>query len=126
MAATASNNREADLLAIYPKLDRYSLNLFGHLEISEAFAPFIEAKYVRTDSMRYGSPAFFQGGTTGDARETVRFDNPFLSDQARARSAAGTCRRGIHRRRSGYGHRTVRRHFAPRAAQEPHRVRPTS
>ena len=78
------NNREEDLLAIYPQLDRYSLNLFGHLEISEAFTPFIEAKYVRTDSIRYGSPAFFQGGTTGAAQETVRFDNPFLTPQARA------------------------------------------
>ena len=73
-----------NLLAIYPQLDRYSFNLFGHLEISEAFTPFIEAKYVRTDSIRYGSPAFFQGGTTGAAQETVRFDNPFLTPQARA------------------------------------------
>lgn len=88
------NNREANLLAIYPTLDRYSFNVFGHLELSESFVPFIEAKYVRTESIRYGSPAFFQGGTTGDPRETVRFDNPFMSDQARAtlqaaRAAAG-------------------------------------
>jgi outer membrane receptor protein involved in Fe transport len=88
------NNREGTLLAIYPKLDRYSLNLFGHLELSEAFVPFIEAKYVRTESVRFGSPAFFQGGTTGDPRETIRFDNPFMGDQARAqlqaaRAAAG-------------------------------------
>jgi outer membrane receptor protein involved in Fe transport len=79
-----SNNREANLLAIYPKLDRYSLNVFGHLDVSESFSPFVEAKYVRTESMRFGSPAFFQGGTTGDSRELVRFDNPFLTDQARA------------------------------------------
>ena len=89
-----STGREANLLAIYPDLDRYSFNLFGHLELSEAFVPFVEAKYVRTESIRYGSPAFFQGGTTGDPRETVRFDNPFMSDQARttlqaARLAAG-------------------------------------
>jgi outer membrane receptor protein involved in Fe transport len=89
-----TTNRERDLLAIYPKLDRYALNVFGHLELSEAFVPFIEAKYVRTESLRFGSPAFFQGGTTGDPRETVRFDNPFMSDQARtqlqaARVAAG-------------------------------------
>ena len=88
------NNREKNLLAIYPKLDRYSFNVFGNLELSEAFVPFIEAKYVRTESVRYGSPAFFQGGTTGDPRETIRFDNPFMSNQARAtlqaaRAAAG-------------------------------------
>jgi outer membrane receptor protein involved in Fe transport len=76
-----SNNREADLLAIYPDLDRYNFNVFGNLEITEAFVPFIEAKYVRTESMRYGGPAFFQGGTTGDslARERPRFDNPYLT-----------------------------------------------
>jgi outer membrane receptor protein involved in Fe transport len=81
-----SNNREDNLLAIYPKLDRYSLNVIGNLEISEAFVPFVEAKYVRTESMRYGGPAFFQGGTTGDAgaRERPRFDNPYLTDANRA------------------------------------------
>jgi outer membrane receptor protein involved in Fe transport len=89
-----STGREANLLAIYPKLDRYALNIFGHLTISEAFEPFIEAKYVQTQSLRFGSPAFFQGGTTGNATETVRFDNPFMSNQARAtlqaaRTAAG-------------------------------------
>ncbi|HEY6125516.1 MAG TPA: TonB-dependent receptor plug domain-containing protein, partial [Steroidobacteraceae bacterium] len=84
LGGNGMNNREENLLAIYPDLDRYSLNVFGHLEIAEAFVPFIEAKYVRTESIRYGSPAFFQGPTTGDPRETVRFDNPYLSDQARA------------------------------------------
>ena len=77
------NNREKDLLAIYPTLDRYNANLFGHLELSEHFVPFIEAKFSRTESHRFGSPAFFQGGTTGAPQETVRFDNPFMSDQAR-------------------------------------------
>ena len=89
-----SNNREANLLAIYPKLDRYSFNVVSHLTLSEAFEPFIEAKYVRTESMRYGGPAFFQGSTIDADRERVRFDNPFMSDQARAvlqaaRTAAG-------------------------------------
>lgn len=86
------NNREENLLAIYPKLDRYSFNVFGNLALSDHFAPYIEAKYVRTESLRFGSPAFFQGttmgapaATTGSAiREQVRFDNPFMSTQARA------------------------------------------
>jgi outer membrane receptor protein involved in Fe transport len=77
------NNREKNLLAIYPTLDRYNANLFGHLELSEHFVPFIEAKFSRTESHRFGSPAFFQGATTGAPQETVRFDNPFMSDQAR-------------------------------------------
>jgi outer membrane receptor protein involved in Fe transport len=79
-----SNNREANLLAIYPKLDRYSFNVFGHLSISEGFEPFIEAKYVRTESMRYGGPAFFQGSTIDADRERIRYDNPFLTAQARS------------------------------------------
>src|SRR5690349_20749864 len=37
-----STGREGDLLAIYPKLDRYNLNVFGHLDVSEAFSPYIE------------------------------------------------------------------------------------
>jgi outer membrane receptor protein involved in Fe transport len=79
-----SNNRERNALGIFPELDRASLNLFGHLTISDALEPFIEAKYVRTDSMRNGGPAFFQGGTMGgDPRERPRFDNPFLTDVAR-------------------------------------------
>ncbi|HEU4781158.1 MAG TPA: TonB-dependent receptor plug domain-containing protein, partial [Steroidobacteraceae bacterium] len=84
LGGNGMNNREETLLAIYPDLDRYSLNVFGHLQISEAFVPFVEAKYVRTESIRYGSPAFFQGGTTGDPRETISWTNPYLSDQARA------------------------------------------
>jgi outer membrane receptor protein involved in Fe transport len=79
-----SNNREGKALGIYPTLERYSFNVFGNLQISEAFAPFIEAKYVRTDSKRWGSPAFFQGSTIDADRERPRFDNPFLTDSARA------------------------------------------
>ena len=79
-----TTNRERNALAIYPRLKRTSFNVFGNLEISEAVKPFIEAKFVRTESMRYGGPAFFQGGTIDGARERPRFDNPFLSDSARA------------------------------------------
>ncbi len=92
-----SNGREARLLGIFPALDRYSANLIGHFTISDAFEPFVEAKYVRTDSTSFGSPAFFQGSTIGggvDLRERPRFDNPFLTASAQAtinaaRAAAG-------------------------------------
>jgi outer membrane receptor protein involved in Fe transport len=93
-----SNNREAKLLGIYPTLDRVSFNVFGNLELSEAFAPFIEAKYVKTDSTRWGSPAFFQGSTIGagiDLRERPRFDNPFLTDATRAQINAGRAVAGL-------------------------------
>ena len=79
-----TTNREGKAFAIIPELERASLNVFGHLAIAESFEPFIEAKYVRTDSMRFGQPAFFQGGTLGDAREQPLLTNPFLTDAARA------------------------------------------
>jgi len=92
------NNREGKSLAIFPDLERASLNVFGHLTIDEAFEPFVEAKYVRTESTNYNPPAFFTGSTIGgglDLRERPRFDNPFLSDAARtqinqARAAVGS------------------------------------
>lgn len=90
-----SNNRERKALGIFPDLDRISVNVFGHLTISEAFEPFIEAKYVRTDSMRYGGPAFFQGGTIDGDRERPRFDNPFLSETTRDQIRAAYTQMGF-------------------------------
>jgi outer membrane receptor protein involved in Fe transport len=89
-----SNNREYHLLGILPKLERYSFNVFGNLKISDSFAPYVEAKYVRTNSLLQAQPAFFQGGTIDGDREQPRFDNPYLTDANRtaindARVAAG-------------------------------------
>ena len=104
--------REGKLLALSPKIDRYSLNILGHYEISPALVPFFEAKYVR--SLANGSqsgPFFSQGQTLGDSisvlgvndrsyasptsaavsnvnREGIRLDNPYLSAQARAAISA--------------------------------------
>src|SRR5262249_22311144 len=50
-----TTGREDQSLGIFPKLTRYSVNLIGHLEVSEAFDPFVEAKYVRTDSLSFGT-----------------------------------------------------------------------
>ncbi|MFL6771085.1 MAG: TonB-dependent receptor domain-containing protein [Sphingomicrobium sp.] len=76
-----------------PQLDRYNINLLAHYDVSDAFTPFVEAKYSRTDTVGTGSngPAFTQGSTFfdpsffvfgGPNREQFRLDNPFLSDQA--------------------------------------------
>jgi outer membrane receptor protein involved in Fe transport len=93
-----TNNRERTALAIYPDLDRVSVNLFGNLAINDSFKPFIEAKYVETKSMRWGQPAFFQGSTIGggvDLRERPRFDNPFLSAGAQATIQAARAEAGL-------------------------------
>ena len=90
------SGREGQLIALSPQLDRYSVNVLGHFEVSPAFVPFVEAKYVRSEA--FGSvsgPLFSQGATLGDFntnaagaalpnREQPRLDNPFLSAQARA------------------------------------------
>src|SRR3546814_13309389 len=53
----------SDLLAA--GLKRYSVNLLAHYDVSDAFRPFVEAKYVRVDALQEGQPSFFQGSLAG-------------------------------------------------------------
>jgi outer membrane receptor protein involved in Fe transport len=65
---------------LQPGLDRYAANLLASFEVSSGFKPFLEAKFVRVDSLTSGQPSFTGGGnTTG----TFSINNPFLTDQAR-------------------------------------------
>lgn len=83
VGGNGDNFRDGTQLGLYPKLDRYSANLIGHFEISPAFVPFIEAKYVRSDSLGSASgPFFFNGGVTGSPREHFYTNNPYLTSQA--------------------------------------------
>lgn len=66
---------------LQPGLDRYAANLIGSFELSPAFKPFFEAKYVRVDSLQAGQPTFTGGGGTSNS---FRVDNPFLTPEARA------------------------------------------
>lgn len=70
-------------LTVLPQQERININLLAHFDVSPAFVPFIEAKYVnlRTQGQQ-SSPAFTQGGTFGDIRERPRLDNPFLNTNA--------------------------------------------
>ncbi|KRC78435.1 TonB-dependent receptor [Sphingomonas sp. Root241] len=78
------NFRDGTQLGLRPRQDRYSANLIAHFEISPAFVPFIEAKYVRSEVLGSASgPFFFNGGVTGSPREVFYTDNPYLSAQAR-------------------------------------------
>ncbi|MEA3064612.1 MAG: hypothetical protein QOJ27_1058 [Sphingomonadales bacterium] len=72
--------REGRQFGLSPKLDRFSANLLAHFTVSEAFEPFLEAKFVRTKSLGNASGPFFTGATQGEAFLT---DNPFLNPQAR-------------------------------------------
>ena len=59
-------------------VQRYAGNLLINAEISPAFAPFVEAKYVHVDAFQAGPQATFLG-TLNSVYST---DNPFLNDQA--------------------------------------------
>jgi outer membrane receptor protein involved in Fe transport len=98
IGGNGDTRREGQLLQLLPQLDRYSANLIGHFEISPAFVPFIEAKYVRTDSYGQGSsgPAFFTGSTIDAFYERPRLDNPFLDPAARATIANAILASGIN------------------------------
>jgi outer membrane receptor protein involved in Fe transport len=61
---------------LQPKLERFSGNILAHYDVSDAFRPFVEAKYVRVDALQEGQPTF--------ANNTFSVNNPFLTDQARA------------------------------------------
>jgi outer membrane receptor protein involved in Fe transport len=114
IGGNSENFRGGDQFQLSPKLNRYNLDLLAHYDVSDAFTPFVEARYSRTDSSGTGSsgPAFTQGTTFGDSfslfngandgipsgnifggypplggarnREAFRLDNPFLDPTARA------------------------------------------
>jgi outer membrane receptor protein involved in Fe transport len=84
-----NNGREGTQLILSPILDRYSANLLAHYTVSDAFEPFLEAKFSRTDSRGSTSAPFFTGGlayfgglVTGSPREIFLTTNPFLTTQA--------------------------------------------
>ena len=85
IGGNGNTRREGVLVQLLPRLDRYAANLLGHFDISDAFIPFIEAKYVRTRSVSLGGsgPAFYTGSTIDALYERPRLDNPFLSPEAR-------------------------------------------
>src|SRR4029079_8724891 len=63
-----------------PGLTRKAVNLLAHYDVSDAFSPFIEAKFVRVDANQEGQPTFFNN--------TFSINNPFLSAQAKAQLQA--------------------------------------
>lgn len=62
---------------LQPGIERLAVNTLGHYEVSPAFVPFFEAKYVRNDVKQQSSPNFSQGDLI------LHLDNPYLSSQAR-------------------------------------------
>lgn len=85
LGGNGNTRREGVLVQLLPQINRYSANLIGHFDVSPAFTPFIEAKYVRVDTRSLGGsgPAFFTGSTIDALYERPRLDNPFLSAASR-------------------------------------------
>jgi len=86
-----------DTGALQPRLQRYVANLVAHYDVSDAFRPFIEAKFVRVESFAQGTPTFSQGGPQGlDGAGNpadpsnyliytpIALDNAYLTPQSRA------------------------------------------
>jgi len=83
----------SDYGTLFPQIERYSLNLLGHFDVTPAFKPFIEAKYARVNTFGQSSPSFlnsFCGGLRGlagldpcftSSSVPIRLDNPFLNPQ---------------------------------------------
>ncbi|HEY0628624.1 MAG TPA: TonB-dependent receptor [Sphingomicrobium sp.] len=99
IGGNGNNFRDGKQFGLSPTLDRYSINLIAHYEVSDAVVPFVEAKFVRTDSLGNASGPFFSpsigetypagnprdlfGEAFATPREFLFTDNPYLSDQAR-------------------------------------------
>ncbi|NJS13725.1 MAG: TonB-dependent receptor [Sphingopyxis sp.] len=63
-------------------LDRATFNLLAHFDVSDAFRPYVEAKYVRVEATGEGQASFFTSvpGTLGGP--AFRCNNGFLAPQA--------------------------------------------
>jgi outer membrane receptor protein involved in Fe transport len=84
LGGNGPTGREGQTLSVFPENKRINLNLLAHYDISDAFQPFVEAKWVRLDtSGNNAGPIFDQGTGTFDFRERTRLDNPFLNPAAR-------------------------------------------
>ena len=66
---------------LLPGLERYSGNVLFNFEVSPAFRPFVEAKYVNITANQTSTQPTFVAGTLNP---TFSIANPFLTDQARA------------------------------------------
>lgn len=82
-SSTAPGATLRDTGQLAPGLKRYTGNVLASYEISPAFKPFFEGKFVRLDAVQEGQPSFFQssfpaffGGGRG-----IRCDNPYLTAQ---------------------------------------------
>lgn len=84
--SNGQTGREGKIVSVLPFVERYTANLIGNYEFSDAAELFFEAKWNRVNTIgNNAGPSFVQGtGGTTDFRERVRLDNPFLNPDDRA------------------------------------------
>jgi outer membrane receptor protein involved in Fe transport len=63
---------------LLPRLERKSANVLASFEVSPAFRPFVEGKFVRIDGNQEGQPT-----SIANLQGTYSINNPFLTAQAR-------------------------------------------
>jgi outer membrane receptor protein involved in Fe transport len=70
--------------SLLANVQRYNFNLLAHYDISEAFKPYVEAKFARIDGSAEGQPSFFQGSFPAffGGGSNLRCNNGFLTAQA--------------------------------------------
>jgi outer membrane receptor protein involved in Fe transport len=71
-------------------VDRYAFNVLAHFDVSDAFRPFLEAKYVRVDASGEGQPSFFQGSSINNFSSF-----PLAGDPRRASGPRFACDNGF-------------------------------
>jgi len=83
---------------LFPEIERMSVNVLAHFDVSDAFRPFVEAKFVRLNVFSESSPSFFQNSIPAffGGGSNFRCDNPFLTAQAYAQlQTIGRCSTAI-------------------------------
>jgi len=63
-------------------VDRATVNLLAHFDVSDAFRPYVEAKYIRVDVTGEGQASFFSSVPATLGGPAFRCNNGFLSAQA--------------------------------------------
>ncbi|HEY6661426.1 MAG TPA: TonB-dependent receptor [Sphingomicrobium sp.] len=98
LGGNGTTGREREQFSMLPKLNRINLNLLAHFTVSEAFEPFIEAKWNRVDALgNNAGPSFIQGTFNPfDLRERIRLDNPFLTPTQRTTIATAILNSGCN------------------------------
>jgi outer membrane receptor protein involved in Fe transport len=72
---------------LQPETERFAVNFIGHFDVSDAFRPYVEAKFTRNKVFQQSSPSFDQP-TLLNSGDLIGLDNPFLSAETRAFIAA--------------------------------------